>query len=291
MADFSVDDINIREKLVLECPNVITRSGNMKIDFGAMFLDTQGEETVAQMQSIIGDTAGVFMGIGGMFDKEALDLATETIEFIIKDLITTTTSYCVNLFNTYTSPEFAISLGKELVTKTLEYTIANTKNPADILKEISQDPSKQSEDDTKKETNKKLKETVQGIQSWISDAMDWIKNAMDEVQPYTSEVAKYVQLGPEYLCGEVEAIYKKFLKMGISLADEQVAKVNEMINTELDFLAAWAGKNAADLLNTLQTRALKKSKDNADAGLAQVKIKAFSTVNKVLMQLLAIVGG
>ena len=291
MADFSVNDINIREKLVLECPNVITRSGNMKVDFGAMFLNTQGEETVAQMQSIVGDAAGAVMGAIDMFDKETLDLVKETVEFIIKDLITTTTSYCVDLFNTYISPEFAISLGKELVTKTLEYTIANTKSPADILKEISQDPGKQSEDAAKKETEEKLHSTVQDIQDWVSDAMEQVKTIMDDVQPYTSEIAKYMQLGPEYFCGEVEAIYKKFLKMGISLADEQVAKINEMINTELDFCAAWAGKNAADLLNSAQTWAIKTAKDWADKSLTQVKIKALAIVNKVLMQLLAVVGG
>lgn len=291
MADFSINDINIREKLVLECPNVITKSGNMKVDFGAMFLDAQGEETVAQIQSIVGDATGAVMGAIDMFDKETLDLVKETVEFIIKDLITTTTSYCVDLFNTYISPEFAISLGKELVTKTLEYTTANLKNPADILKEISQDPSKQSEDAAKKETKEKIDKVVQTIQSYISETMEQVKIVMDEIQPYTSEIAKYMQLGPEYFCGEVEAIYKKFLTMGISLADEQVAKVNEMINTELDFCAAWAGKNAADLLNSAQAWAIKKAKDIADAALSQVKIKALAIVNKVLMQLLAIVGG
>lgn len=291
MADFSVNDINIREKFVLECPNVITKSGNMKVDFGAMFLDTEDEETIAQMQSIVADTTGAVMGAIDMLNEETLDLAKETVEFIIKDLVATTASYCVNVFKTYVSPEFAISLGKELVTKTLEYTIANIKNPADILKEINQDPGKQSEEQTKKESNEKLNKTVRDAQSWISDTMEQVKDVMDEVQPYTTEIAKYIQLGPEYLTGEVEAIYKKFLKMGISMADEQVAKVNEMINTELDFCAAWAGKNAADLLNVEQARTLKKEKNKADSSLAQTKIKAFSSINKVLMQLLAVVGG
>lgn len=288
---FDVNNINIREKLVLECPNVITQAGNMKIDFGAMFLSAQGEETVAQMQSIVADATGAVMGVIDMIDEETLILVKETIEFIIKDLITTVTSYCVDLFNTYISPEFAISLAKELVTKTLEYTTANIKNPADILKEVSKDAKTQLEDDTKRETQEKIRKITQNIQDYISDTMEQIKIIMDDIQPYTSEIAKYIQLGPEYFCGEVEAIYKKFLNMGVSLADEQVAKVNEMINTELDFCASWAGKNAANGINITQEWIIRGAKKLADASLAQVKIKALAIINKVLMQLLAIVGG
>jgi gas vesicle protein len=288
---FDVNNINVRDKLILECPNVITKSGNMKIDFGAMFLSAQGEETVAQMQSIVADATGAVMGVIDMIDEETLILVKETVEFIIKDLITTVTSYCVDLFNTYISPEFAISLAKELVTKTLEYTTANIKNPADILKEVSKDAKTQLEDDTKRETQEKIRKITQNIQDYISDTMEQVKLIMDEIQPYTSEIAKYIQLGPEYFCGEVEAIYKKFLNMGVSLADEQVAKVNEMINTELDFCASWAGKNAANGINITQEWIIRGAKKLADATLAQVKIKALSIINKVLMQLLAIVGG
>lgn len=288
---FDVNNINVRDKLILECPNVITKSGNMKIDFGAMFLSAQGEETVAQMQSIVADATGAVMGVIDMIDEETLILVKETVEFIIKDLITTTTSYCVDLFKTYISPEFAVSLAKELVTKTLEYTTANIKNPADILKEVSKDTKTQLEDDTKRETQEKIRKITQNIQDYISDTMEQVKIIMDEIQPYTSEIAKYIQLGPEYFCGEVEAIYKKFLNMGVSLADEQVAKVNEMINTELDFCASWAGKNAANGINITQEWIIRGAKKLADAALAQVKIKALAIINKVLMQLLAIVGG
>ena len=288
---FDVNNINVRDKLILECPNVITKSGNMKIDFGAMFLSAQGEETVAQMQSIVADATGAVMGVIDMIDEETLILVKETVEFIIKDLITTVTSYCVDLFNTYISPEFAISLAKELVTKTLEYTTANIKNPADILKEVSKDAKTQLEDDTKRETKEKIRKITQNIQDYISDTMEQVKLIMDDIQPYTSEIAKYIQLGPEYFCGEVESIYKKFLNMGVSLADEQVAKVNEMINTELDFCAAWAGKTAANGINITQEWIIRGAKKRADAALSQVKIKALAVINKVLMQLLAIVGG
>jgi hypothetical protein len=288
---FDIENINLRDKLKVECPNFMKQCGLSQVDFGSLFLNPQQEAFIAQGQNITNDVINTLNGLQNYLTPEALQAAIEVIQFIITDLINTVINYCMSVFQTYVSPDFVLGLAKDIVTSSVRYTVENTKDPAKLLEEIIKDNPAIVEDKEKTEKQKKNAERMAKINKAFADTQVWIKKRMDEIQPYTSEIAKYMTMGPDYACKELEALYKKYLMQGISYVDTQLGTLNTLIDGWVDDGAEAAGKFAAEKINKLQEKAVAKVKKLTDTKLQQVKIKALSLINKVTMNLMAMLGG
>ena len=82
----------------------------------------------------------------------------------------------------------------------------------------------------KKENAEKLKLTLTNVQETISDVTGFINKWGEEIRAYSEPIAKGLQYGPDYVLSEVESIYGHYLKQGIGWTDEQLGKIEQLIN-------------------------------------------------------------
>ncbi len=291
-SDFDMSSLKIRDKLTVEMPDWMQKAGVMKIDFGSAFLtNPEHEKAFALAEGMVQDAAGVITGASQFITPEALNLAIDTLTFIITDFISTATGYATSVFTKYASPDFVIQLATDITKKTLAYTTDNLENPADIMKKYMVDPQKLMEDNANVNKNGKLKTTLADVQNFMGDATEWINKWGEEIRAYSEPIAKAMQYGPDYVLSEVESIYGHYLKMGTSWLDEQIGKIDILINEYVDFAAQEAGRWAADLLNQAQEWMIRESMNLANKELKRISIIVLSMINKVVLQLMAVVGG
>lgn len=291
-ANYDPSSLKIREKLTVQMPDWLQKAGVMKIDFGSAFLTNPAQEKAfALAEGVIQDAAGAIAGAGQFVTPEALNLAIDTLTFIITDFISTVTGYATSVFTKYASPDFAIQIATDITKKTLAYTTDNLENPADIMKKYMTDPQKLMEDKANVNKNGKLKKTLADVQNFMGDATEWINKWGEEIRAYSEPIAKYMQYGPDYVLSEVESIYGHYLKMGTSWLDEQIGKVDILINEYVDFAAQEAGRYAADKLNQAQEWLIRESMNVANKALKRIGIIALAMINKVVLQLMAVIGG
>lgn len=291
-SNFDMSSLNIREKMSVEMPDWAQKAGVMKIDFGSAFLtNPEHEEAFALVEGTVQDVAGSIAGASQFISPEALNLAVDTLTFIIKDFISTTTGYATSVFKKYVSADFAIQLATDITKKTLAYTTDNLENPADIMKKYMTDPQKLMEDKAKANETDKQKTTLADVQKFMGDAVEWINKWGEEIRAYSEPIAKAMQYGPDFVLSEVESIYGHYLKMGTSWLDEQIGKIDILLNEYVDFAAQEAGRWAADLLNQAQEWMIRESMNIANKALKRISIIALSLINKVVLQLMAVVGG
>lgn len=289
---FDIENIDIRSKLEVECPDFMKQCGISKIDFGGVFLSTPAlEGAFAQAQNIANDVIDSVNGLQQFISPDTIIAIQNLITFIITDLIETVIGYCMNLFQTYISPEFPIGLAKDLVTQTATVVKNNTKNPADLLKELNM-----STDDLIDSANNEALQKLQGelmnkINETFGNVTSKIKKVMDEIQPYTSKIAYYVKYGPEYAAEQVELLYKKYLGMGISIVDEEIGKLMAIIDFYINFAAEKGGMFLATQANNLQIKVLKKTIDAVNAAKQKILIIANAMINKAIMNLMGLLGG
>lgn len=291
MESLNLSRVAIREKLVVECPDLIKQAGLTQVDFGSVFLNAEGEGKLIQAENIANNAIDGLNGVHQYISKDAIDSVTNTIQFIIKDLVETLTSYVRQKFETYVSPDFPISLGKEFIQTTARYTKEYTKTPAQIFEEVSKDPVKKQQDEMKEKERKDQSELINKIKETSIKTSNKIQEIMDTIQPYTEEVSKYLIYGPDYIMNELVTLYKRYLDKGIGYVDEQIAMVETYIHTKVDEWALTSGIFAAEQLNITQRKiasdVINKNKYLIDAA----KVKAMSLVNKATMNLLSIIGG
>lgn len=291
-SDYDPSVLKIRDKLVAEMPDWLQRAGVMKIDFGSVFLtNPEHEQAFSLVEGVAQDVAGSIAGAAQFVTPEARNLAIDTLTFIVTDFVSTVTGYATSVFKKYASPDFAIQIATDITKKTLAYTTDNLENPADILKRYMTDPKELYDDQSKKENAEKLKVTLTNVQETIADVNGFINKWGEEIRAYSEPIAKGLQYGPDYVLSEVESIYGHYLKQGIGWTDEQLGKIEQLINEYIDFAAQEAGVWAAGIANQYQEDIIRKAMNTANKAITQVKIVALSIVNKVTMQLMSIIGG
>ena len=291
-SNYDPADLKIRDKLVAEMPDWLQRAGVMKIDFGSTFLtNPEREQTFSLVEGAVQDVAGSIAGASKFITPEALNLSIDTLTFIVTDFVSTVTSYATSVFKKYASPDFAIQIATDITKKTLAYTTDNLENPADILKRYITDPKELYDDQSKKENAEKLKLTLANVQGTIADVTGFINKWGEEIRAYSEPIAKGLQYGPDYVLSEVESIYGHYLKQGIGWTDEQLGKIEQLINEYVDFAAQEAGVWAAGTANQIQEAAIREAMNTANRAIGKIKIVALALVNKVIMQLMSIIGG
>lgn len=291
MEPLNVERVAIREKLTVECPDILKQAGITQVDFGSVFLSAEGEARLVQAENIANNVIDGLNGVHQFMTKEALDSVVSTINFIIDDLVDTLIAYCKQKFETYISPDFAISLGKDYIQQTARYTQEYIKTPAEIFEEVSKDPVKKQQDEIKEKERKDQSELISKIKEISLKTTNTIQEIMDTIQPYTEEISKYLVYGPDYVMNEIVTLYKRYLDKGIGYVDEQIALVEAYVNTKVDEWALTSGIFAAEEFNSMQrktaAKVINKDKYLSDAA----RVKAMSLVNKATMNLLALIGG
>ena len=263
--------LKIRDKLVAEMPDWLQRAGVMKVDFGSAFLtNPEHEQTFSQAEGVVQDAAGSIAGVSQFITPEALNLAIDALSFIVTDFVSTVTGYATNVFKKYASPDFAIQIATDITKKTLAYTTDNLENPADILKRYMTDPKDLYDDQSKKENAEKLKLTLANVQETIADVTGFINKWGEEIRAYSEPIAKGLQYGPDYVLSEVESIYGHYLKQGIGWTDEQLGKIEQLINEYVDFAAQEAGVWAAGIANQIQEAAIREAMNLANRAIKRL---------------------
>lgn len=291
-SDFNMADLKIRDKLVVEMPDWLQRAGLMKIDFGSAFLtNPKHEQAFSIVEGIVQDVAGSITGASQFLTPEALNLAIDTITFIVTDFISTVTGYATSVFKKYASPDFAIQVATDITKKTIAYTAANIENPADVMKRYMTDPNDLLEDESTKDGEEKLKLTLANVQKFIGDSTNFINKWGEEIRAYSQPIAKGLQYGPDYVLSEVESIYGHYLKQGIDCTNEQIGKIEQLLNEYIDFAAQEAGIRAADKANQVQEKAIREAMNTANRAIKRVSNIALAMVNKAILQLMAVIGG
>lgn len=291
-SNFNPADLHIRDKLVVEMPDWMQKAGLMKVDFGSAFLtNPKQEQAFALVEGVVQDVVGSIAGAAQFLTPEALNLAIDTLTFIVTDFISTVTGYATSLFTKYASPDFAIQLATDIATKTLAYTTDNLENPADIMKRYMTDPKKLLEDQSTKEAEEQLKLTLAKVQEKMGDATNFINKWGEEIRAYSEPIAKALQYGPDYVLSEVESIYGHYLKQGIDWTNEQIAKIEQLVYEYIDFAAQQAGVWAAGIANQVQETVIRNAMNLANRAIARIKAIAIAMINKVVLQLMAVVGG
>lgn len=288
---YHINTVDFRSKLEVECPEFMRQCGISKIDFGSVFLRPQDEAFIAQTQGITNDVINSINGFQQYISPAALQSVQEMLIFIATDLVNTVVNYCTSVFLKYTSPEFPIGLATDIGKGILRYTQEHTKSPDEILKEICQEKNKNFED-IKKQAEEAAQKTLVGrINGFFERTMSKIKPIMDEIQGYSSIISEYMVMGPDYVCSEVETLYKKYLNMGIGIVDENIRQIEIIIREYSDWAALEGGMWAASLINKSIEKQSKNIVLTAEKGKAMIKIKVLAQVNKAIMNLLAALGG
>lgn len=288
----NIDNIDIRNRLKVECPDILKQAGISQVDFGKLFLHTPTDELLFnQAQNIANNAIDIVNGAEDLLSMETVEAINNTIQFIISDLIKEIIAYCTTTFKTYISPEFAVKLATDIATKTLMYTKEYTKNPAQIIKELLSDVSTNLITEQQIEALKEQTSFITELNEKFANTQAKVKEIMDKIQPYSGEIAKYMKYGPDYVSKEIENIYNIYLHKGRSIVDNEIGKIVSLIDEFINKSAMSAGQFAADQLNKIQEKTLLKATKLADKAIAQVKIQAMAIINKTIMQLLALLGG
>lgn len=291
-SNYNPADLKIRDKLVVEMPDWMQKAGVMKIDFGSAFLtNPEHEQAFSLVEGVVQDIAGSIAGAAQFVTPEALNLAIDTLTFIVTDFVSTVTSYATSVFTKYASPDFIIQVATDITKKTLAYTTDNLENPADIMKRYMTDPKDLLEDQSKQDGEEKQKLTLARVQETMADVTSFINKWGEEIRAYSEPIAKGLQYGPDYVLSEVESIYGHYLKQGIGWTDEQIAKIEQLLNEYVDFAAQEAGVWAAGLANQAQEALIRNAMNTANRAIKRVSCIALAMVNKVILQLMAVVGG
>lgn len=288
---FKVDPVELRSKLEIECPDFLKQCNITKIDFGTLFLNAEGEQAVAQATAITNDVINTINGVQQFISPAALESVQQLITYIITDLVNTLTTYVTQVFLKYISPDFLVGFTTDVAKGTLAYQTQYTKDPNVILKEVCQEMNVSFED-IKKQGEDAMKNSLIGkIDKGIADVTNWIKETMDEIQPYTSKISEYMVYGPDYVCGEIAALYEKYLGMGISYIDAYLAQIDQLVKESADYLALTSGTFLANQINAAQEKIAKKLINQTNKAMQVVKTKALALINKTIMNLLAMLGG
>ena len=291
-SNYNPADLKIRDKLVVEMPDWLQRAGVMKIDFGSAFLtNPKQEQAFSLVEGVVQDVVGSIAGAGQFLTPEARNLAIDTLTFIVTNFVSTVTGYATSVFKKYASPDFAIQVATDITKRTLAYTTDNLENPADIMKRYMIDPKELLDDQSKRDAAENLKITLALVQEKISDVTNSINKWGEEIRAYSQPIAKGLQYGPDYVLSEVESIYGHYLKQGIDCTNEQIGKIEQLINKYIDFAAQEAGVWAAGIANQVQEKAIREAMNTANRAIKRISNIALAMVNKVTLQLMAVIGG
>lgn len=287
----AIPNIDFREKLKVECPNVLKQAGLVQVDFGSAFLSSKAEGMIGQGQAIANDVIDTLNAAKSNITPEALAIIPEAIQFIIKDLIGQVTAYATGLFERYISPEFPLGLLSDIQEGLKYYTKMKLKTPDQILKELQQDMTKQTEDAQKEADKKQTEEKLKLVKEKIDGVLTKIEEVMDQIQPYTDMIAEYMVLGPDYIASSLESLYKDYLAKGISIVDTEVGKVQQIIDDYVDYAAMQLGFFAAEKANEIQKALIKKGLELAQTLIVKLQNIAMALINKAVMLLLGLLGG
>lgn len=291
MAYIQPTDIEIREKLKMECPELIKQAGLTQLDFGKLFLNSEGEAIVGSIKQNANGIIDITKNIDNIVSKEMVDAITDTLLYIGEDLLKQSTDYVNSVFKTYVSPEYATQLAMLITKSTLNYTKQFTKTPADLYKEIESDYANIVESQSEEKQKKQQKDLISSINKVFNKTIEIIKKILNAISPYVEELRKLSIYGPDYLTQEIVALYKKYLSMAISAVDEAIASVITLINTKIDYWALTIGRKTAEKINEQQKRLLKKQFEKAKKLETQIKVKVKSQINKATLKLLSLLGG
>lgn len=291
MAYRQPSDIEIRDKLKVECPGLIKQAGLTQIDFGKLFLDEEGEAYFALGEQTTNGIIDISNNIDNIISKEMVDAIADTLAYIAEDILNQAVDYATDVFKTYISPEYAIQLAMTLAKSTLRYTQMFIKTPAELYKEIESDYSDVTEQNSKEEQQKQQKKLITKIVKIFNKTIEIIKKILVAISPYVEELRRLAIYGPDYLTQEMVAIYKKYLSMAISAADEAVSSVITLVDVKIDYWALIAGKDAAERINEKQKQILKKKLEKAKTVETKAKVKGKAEVNKATLKLLSLLGG
>lgn len=291
-SNYNPADLKIRDKLVAEMPDWLQRAGVMQIDFGSAFLTSpEHEQAFSLVEGVVQDAAGSIAGASQFITPEARNLAIDTITFVVTEFVSTVTGYATSVFTKYASPDFIIQVATDITKKTLAYTTDNLENPADIMKRYMTDPKELLEDQSKKDSEEKQKLTLASVQQTMADVTSFINKWGEEIRAYSEPIAKGLQYGPDYVLSEVESIYGHYLRQGIGWTDEQLAKIEQLLSEYVDSAAEEAGVWAAGIANQVQETAIRNAMNIANRAIKRTNNIALAMVNKVILQLMAVVGG
>ena len=291
MAYIQPTDIEIREKLKVECPELIKQAGLTQLDFGKLFLNSEGEAIVGSIEQNANGIIDITKNIDNIVSKEMVNAITDTLLYIGEDILKQSTDYINSVFKTYISPEYATQLAMTTTKSTLQYLKQFTKTPAELYKEVEVDYANTVESQSEEEQKKQQKDLILGINKVFNKTIEIIKKILKEISPYVEELRKLAIYGPDYLTQEIVALYKKYLSMSISTVDEAIASVISLIEVKTDYWALTSAQRAAEKINEQQKRVLKKQFEKAKKLEAQMKIKAKSEINKATLKLLSLLGG
>lgn len=285
------EPMQVRDKLIVECPNFMKQFGIAKIDFGAAFLSPAGEKLIATGQKITNDVLQTVGNIHKFITPEVLLSVQELLAFIIKDLTSVVMNYITNVFLTYATPEYPANLAKILAKETLIFTKAYTEDPAKIIEKLNT----KTEDATKKKNDdelKKLKDIVNGeVQGKLAELQKDTQKILSDIQKYADPIAQYAQFGPDYAINQVLMIYEKQLNKCLNIVNTAKAKVDNTVNYYVKYAGKKSGQFAAGLINDAQEKSIKKAMNMTDTKKQQTKLKAVALVNKAIMNLLGQLGG
>lgn len=285
------DGMQVRDKLVVNCPNFMKQFGASKIDFGRMFLSDAGEKLIATGQTITNNVLDTLGGIHQYITPEIVTAVTELLNYVIQDLTKTILDLAQNTFLSYATPEYPASLAKMLAEKTRTYTKNNIISPADLLNELNTKTEDISQKINDEELNK-LKDIVTGKTSGaLGELTKKTQKVLSEILKYSSVIAEYAKFGPDYAITQVLQIYRKYLNIGLSYVYNAKAQLDSLIYRYVDFAAAKSGQFSANLINQAQRKSLQKAINLTNKVKQQAKLKALALVNKAIMSLLAQLGG
>ena len=288
---FHVNEVEFRNKLVVECPEFLVECGINRIDFGKVFLRGSDEMLINNVENVTNDVIQTINGVQQFISPATIDAIQNLLTFVVTTLITTVTGYCKNVFLRYVSPEFPISLATQLAQTTMTVTKNNIKTPDAILEEVCREMDTDAETIKKEAEEAYQKTLIAKINAIFSKTLAKINSIMEEIRPYSDTIARYMQYGPDYVCSEVASIFTKYLNMGISIVDDNVRQIDVLVNGYVRQAGNSAGLWAAELANKSMKKSAKKLVEATEKAKVAIEIKAKALVNKALMNLLAILGG
>lgn len=288
---FHVNEVEFRNKLIVECPEFLKECGINRIDFGSVFLRGSDEMLINNVENVTNDVIQTVNGVQQFISPATVDAIQKLLTYIVTTLITAITAYCKNVFLRYISPEFPASLATQLAQTTINVTKDNIKTPDVILTELCREKDADAEA-IKKEADEAYQKTVIAkINNTFSNTLSKINSIMEEIRPYSDTIAMYMQYGPDYVCSELASIFTKYLNMGISLVDDNVRKLDVLVDGYVTKAGNSAGLWAAGLANKSMEKSVKKVMESTEKAKAAIEVKAKSLVNKAIMNLLALLGG
>lgn len=284
-------DLQLREKLKVNCPDLIKQAGLTQLDFGKLFLNSEGEAILDSFQSNANGIIDISNNIDNIISLEMIQAIANTLAYIGEDILKQATDYATSVFKTYLSPEYALQLAMDATKAALRYTGQFTKSPAELYKEIEVDYATVAEQNTEEQQKKQQKNVISKITKVFNKIIEIVKKILKKISPYVEELRRLAIYGPDYLTQEMVAIYKKYLSMAISMADEAISSIITLVNTKIDYWALIVGYAAASKINEAQKRILKKQFEKVKTVETKVKVKVKAEINKATLKLLSLLGG